>query len=155
MVTFEGAEHLSILEPICSPSLEDLIETTCNDIAKHIQTVSGNNIQIARMTLYFRCDNKMHLWLSFVSRMKVRDNAELKGSIVQDCLSPRLIAVPIGKSLDPLFLKNFMKQNTVLFLNKANCDKECCFCSDFREDEFPVKLRYILHFMLSGTWEIK
>jgi hypothetical protein len=48
-----------------------------------------------------------------------------------------------------------MKQNTVLFKNKANCDKECCFCADFQEDEFPVKLRYILHFMLSGTWEIK
>lgn len=56
MATFDGSFHLSITDPICSPFLEDLIDTTCANIASHIQTVSGGNIRISRMTLYFRID---------------------------------------------------------------------------------------------------
>ena len=50
MVTFEGPDHLSKLDPIRSPGLENLIEKTCHDIAHHIQCVSNGNITIARMS---------------------------------------------------------------------------------------------------------
>lgn len=56
LVTFEGAEHLSIADSISSPLLAQDLEQTCVNIVKHIQDVSGGTIQVQRMILYFKHD---------------------------------------------------------------------------------------------------
>ncbi|KAM3128080.1 hypothetical protein pb186bvf_019843 [Paramecium bursaria] len=70
--TFEGPEHLSIADSIASPILSADIEQICLNIVKHIQDVSGGNIQISRMVLFFKIDEKNRLWLLFSSGVKVR-----------------------------------------------------------------------------------
>jgi len=56
LVTFEGAEHLCISDSISSPLLAQDLEQTCVNIVKHIQDVSGGNIQLQRMVLFFKLD---------------------------------------------------------------------------------------------------
>lgn len=157
MVTFEGPDHLSQLEPICSPKLEMLIENTCNDIANHIQIVSGNNIQIAWMTLYFRCDKKTQLWLSFVSRLKVRNKSATNTGlpVSQDNLSPRLVAVPSHKSNEHNFCKNYMKQSNILKKHNINNNLECLLCNQMVENLYNLKYRCILEFLLSGNFNLE
>ncbi|CAD8090679.1 unnamed protein product [Paramecium sonneborni] len=72
LVTFEGPEHLSTTDSIASPILSSDIEQICLNIVKHIQDVSGGNIQISRMVLFFKIDEKNRLWLLFSSGVKVR-----------------------------------------------------------------------------------
>ncbi|CAD8093899.1 unnamed protein product [Paramecium primaurelia] len=72
LVTFEGPEHLSTTDSIASPILSADIEQICLNIVKHIQDVSGGNIQISRMVLFFKIDEKNRLWLLFSSGVKVR-----------------------------------------------------------------------------------
>jgi hypothetical protein len=43
------------------------------NIVKHIQEVSGGNIQIIRMVLYFKIDEENRIWLLFCTGIKVRD----------------------------------------------------------------------------------
>lgn len=85
--TFEGPDHLSVSESQNSPLQANEIEKICSNIVKHIGDVSGGNVQISRMTLYFKNDEENRLWLLFCSRLRVRDNAT-KGK--DNVLSPRL-----------------------------------------------------------------
>ena len=73
LVTFEGAEHLCTADSISSPLLAQDLEETCVNIVKHIQDVSGGNIQIQRIVLFFKLDTHNRLWLLFCTGLKVRE----------------------------------------------------------------------------------
>ena len=156
MVTFEGPDHQSVQDPIRSPTLENLIEKTCHDIAQHIQEVSGDNIQIARMSLYFRCDNNSQLWLSFVTRMKIRDTAKYSSNQpntneLPEQLSPRLIAVPNNIHVDEAFLKRYVRGEISINTNiKSKTSTNCVYCQELVEKLFPVQYRYIIQDILEG-----
>ena len=72
-MTFEGQEYLSQTDSISSPILSSDLEQICLNIVKHIQEVSGGNIQISRMNLFFKIDDKNRIWLLFCSGIKVRE----------------------------------------------------------------------------------
>ena len=71
--TFEGKEHLCITTPVISNTTIKSLTIIIENIAKHIIEVSGGNIHITSMTLYFKVDPSGRLWLLFCSRIKVRD----------------------------------------------------------------------------------
>ncbi|EGR30206.1 hypothetical protein IMG5_137950 [Ichthyophthirius multifiliis] len=73
LCTFEGPEYLAIQDSITSPILSADLEQICVNIVKHIQDISGGNIQISRMVLYFKLDDKNRLWLLFCTGLKVRE----------------------------------------------------------------------------------
>ncbi|CAD8047600.1 unnamed protein product [Paramecium sonneborni] len=71
--TFDGPEYLSVSDSISSPLLSSDLEQLCVNIVKHVQEVSGGNIQIIRMILYFKVDQDNRIWLMFCTGMKVKD----------------------------------------------------------------------------------
>jgi hypothetical protein len=71
--TFEGPEYLAIQDSILSPILSADLEQVCINIVKHIQDISGGNIQISRMVLYFKLDGNNQLWLLFCTSLKIRE----------------------------------------------------------------------------------
>lgn len=73
LVTFEGKENLVSSDSIASPILANDLEYSCLNIVKHIQEVTGGNIQISRMTLYFKLDNQNRLWLLYSTGITIRD----------------------------------------------------------------------------------
>ncbi|CAD8045622.1 unnamed protein product [Paramecium sonneborni] len=71
--TFDGPEYLSVSDSISSPLLSSDLEQLCVNIVKHVQEVSGGNIQIIRMVLYFKVDQDNRIWLMFCTGIKVKD----------------------------------------------------------------------------------
>jgi len=49
------------------------VEVACAKMINHVQIVSGNNIQVQRMVVYFKLDKKYQLWLQFCTGLKVRE----------------------------------------------------------------------------------
>ncbi len=60
-----------VLDSIVSPTLQKDIEHICLNIIKHIQEVSGGNIQISKMILYMKMDNNNRLQLLFCTDLRV------------------------------------------------------------------------------------
>lgn len=73
LITFEGKENLTNSDSIASPILANDLEYSCLNIVKHIQEVTGGNLQISRMTLYFKLDNQNRLWLLYSTGITVRE----------------------------------------------------------------------------------
>ncbi|KRX00119.1 hypothetical protein PPERSA_07226 [Pseudocohnilembus persalinus] len=73
VATFEGSEYLTESDSITSPILSSDIEQLCINIVKHIQDVSGGNILISRMVLFFKLDDKNRIWLQYCTNIKVRE----------------------------------------------------------------------------------
>ena len=71
--TFEGPVHLVENHKITSELQKGKLEQITDKISQHIIAVSGGNIHIVWMTLYFKMDKQGHWWLLFCSRIKVRD----------------------------------------------------------------------------------
>ena len=71
--TFEGDHYLVEVNSVVSKIAKRNIEKVCNSIIEHVTDVSGGNIQITWMTLYFKVVTSGELWLQFCSRVKVRD----------------------------------------------------------------------------------
>lgn len=82
LTTFEGAEHLSQSDSISTPLLVSDLEHTCLNIVKHIQIVTGGNIHVSKMVLYFKIDERNRLWLLFCTNLKFKDKSHLNTSKV-------------------------------------------------------------------------
>jgi len=79
LATFEGGEHLSNSDSISSPILASELEQTCLNIVKHVHSVTSGNVQISKMVLYFKLDDKNRLWLLFCTGLKLREKMQLPG----------------------------------------------------------------------------
>jgi hypothetical protein len=73
LVTYEGMEHFSETQPVASPSLVASIQLSCLSISDHIKMLTGGNVLITSMTLYFKEDSKGKLWLMFCTNLKLYD----------------------------------------------------------------------------------
>ena len=73
LVTFEGLEHNSNSEAVTVPSIVKEIQKTCLGISDHIRVVTGGNVSITRMTLYFKQDYSDQIWLLFCTSLKIFD----------------------------------------------------------------------------------
>ena len=80
--TFEGPEHLSTADSVSTPILASELEQTCVTIVKHINSVTSGNIQISKMVLYFKLDEKNRLWLLFCTNLKFREKGGLSNTKV-------------------------------------------------------------------------
>jgi hypothetical protein len=116
--TFEGPDHLSVSECLNSPLLANEIEKICLNIVKHIADVSGGNVQISRMTLYFKNDVSNRLWLMFCSRLRVRDNVN-KGN-KDNVQSPRLVMAKTNEfPPEQEFMKNIRINNGLVSMRNG------------------------------------
>jgi hypothetical protein len=73
LVTYEGMEHFSETQPVASPSLVANIQLSCLSISEHIRMLTGGNVLITSMTLYFKEDVEGKLWLMFCTNLKLYD----------------------------------------------------------------------------------
>ncbi len=63
MVTFDGADHLSDLVPVQRPQTVAGLKDGCRAIKEHIAGVGPFYLDVGRMVLYLREDNKRQIWL--------------------------------------------------------------------------------------------
>jgi len=89
--TFEGPIHLVNNVKITSTLAQNKLELVCNNISKHVVSVSGGNIHIIWMTLYFKMDNQGKWWLLYCSRIKVRDYFKKQHNEDKAVKSPRFV----------------------------------------------------------------
>lgn len=73
LVTYEGLEHCSETEAVASPSLVGSIQLACLSISEHIKKLTGGNVLITTMTLYFKEGSKGKLWLLLCTHLKLYD----------------------------------------------------------------------------------
>lgn len=73
LLTYEGMEYNSKLEPVTAPWIISEIQKTCIGIASHITAVTGGNVTISRMVLFFKQDKYDKIWMMYCSALKVLD----------------------------------------------------------------------------------
>ena len=73
--TFEGPEHLCESESVASSILSEELQKACLRMVNHIEVVSGNNIQLTKLVLYFKIDSQNCLWLLFCTGLKFRERS--------------------------------------------------------------------------------
>lgn len=61
LATFEGQEHWSKLEPLKNATLLQHIHQTCMSVIDHVFNVSGGNVKISSLILYFKVGPRNHL----------------------------------------------------------------------------------------------
>lgn len=73
LITYEGMEHNSVIEPVTAPWIIAEIQKICVHIAAHVTAVTGGNVTVTRMVLFFKQDKQDKLWLMYCSALKVMD----------------------------------------------------------------------------------
>ena len=73
LVTYEGMQYNSCLEPVTAPWIIAEIQKICLGIASHVTVVTGGNVTVTRMVLFFKQDKYDKLWLMYCSALKVMD----------------------------------------------------------------------------------
>ena len=73
LVTYEGIEHNSSFEPVTASWAISELQQICMNMSSHITAVSGGNVSITRMVLFFKHDENDRLWLMYCSALKVMD----------------------------------------------------------------------------------
>lgn len=136
--TFEGGQHLVEIKCVASDISKRNIEIVCDNISEHIIQVSGGNIQITWMTLYFKVDPQGNLWFQFCSSVKVRDYVNFlfknflqfkkKESEFQEIKSPRLMVLRKDKLSNYFNFFRSVKMNETNFGVVNSSDEEQKFC---------------------------
>jgi len=148
LVTFEGMEHFSHSDSIASPILASELEQTCLNIVKHVFAVTGGNIQISKMVLYFKLDDKNRLWLLFCTGLKLREKLNTQGGAVQKKKAERPLSpiMVISTRKDDNHQKQQVPSQYLLEdqVNQANADA-CLRCG--REDLlYDVKMKLLTEY---------
>lgn len=73
LVTYEGDEYNSNIEPVTSPWIINELQKICVGIAGHIAAVTGGNVTITRMVLFFKQDKHDKIWFMYCTALKVMD----------------------------------------------------------------------------------
>jgi len=73
VVTFEGAEHFTVLDSVTSPILTKDIQKLCKNIVDHAAKLT--KIRITKMTLHFKIDQYEHIWLLYTTGLQIYDSS--------------------------------------------------------------------------------
>ena len=155
--TFEGPEHYSTTESVSSPIIISEIESLCDRMISHIGVVTGGNIQISKMVVYFKVDKHNQLWLLYCTELKFRDKSNSLGN------DRALESVFLNKKREAgrspmMSIKEFERRKAKkppkvkaiyhIENERLNPDPSKCFnCDKAHEIElYGIKLQYIIHF---------
>lgn len=83
-VTFEGSDFLSEVTPVRGPTMVMQVHDIADGIVQHIAAVTGDKMQISRMALNFKVDDRDRLWLLFASSLRLRDELKVAKQLGQD-----------------------------------------------------------------------
>lgn len=72
-VTFEGPDFHSEMTPVRGPALASKVHEIAESIVQHVAAVTGDRIQVSRLTLNFKVDSKDRMWLLFASSVRLHD----------------------------------------------------------------------------------
>lgn len=125
--TFEGPEYICEAESLSSSLIAEEIQNTCLQIVKHIEIVSGDNISLTQLVLYFKVDPQGRLWLLFCTGVKFRERSDVYRAI---------------PSKMPGHLKNLRPESPVLKLKDHQRKKK-------PQNQPPKKIYYIEGEMLT------
>lgn len=73
LVTYEGMEHNSVFEPVAASWIINELQQICVNISSHITAVTGGNVTVTRMVLFFKHDENDKLWFLYCSALKIMD----------------------------------------------------------------------------------
>ncbi|CAD8141628.1 unnamed protein product [Paramecium pentaurelia] len=148
VATFDGPEYLIQGDSINSPLLSADLEQLCVNIVKHILEVSGGNIQIIRMVLYFKVDYENRIWLLFCTNIKVKDK-------FNDILQQPRVLSPIFRVLrkdqEPVSFAKEQAQTVIKINNQGEMQSLlyqfkniCSNCDRFSNQLYQLKLQFII-----------
>jgi len=132
IVTFEGAEHFSMLDSITSPALASDIQKICTNIAKHIKEINMGRVKISKMVLHFKIDPLERLWLLYTTGLRVIDkNNELK--IKMEILKDPILTIPKKRKMFlPDHAYNDPNQDRKMIQEELAKDNAMCInCGEF------------------------
>ncbi|CAK58493.1 unnamed protein product (macronuclear) [Paramecium tetraurelia] len=148
VATFDGPEYLIQADSINSPLLSADLEQLCVNIVKHILEVSGGNIQIIRMVLYFKVDYENRIWLLFCTNIKVKDK-------FNDIMQQQRVFSPIFRVLrkdqEPVSFAKEQAQTVIKINNQGEMQSLlyqfkniCSNCDRFSHQLYQLKLQFII-----------
>ena len=78
LVTYEGMEHNSTFEPVAATWIISELQQICTNISSHITSITGGNVTITRMVLFFKHDPSDKLFFLYCSALKIMDLNEIE-----------------------------------------------------------------------------
>lgn len=76
IATYEGLEAHSKAESVTTPQIVGDIQRICEGMVQHVRKVSGGNVDITRIIVYFRLDERDNLWLLYCGGVQIFDLEE-------------------------------------------------------------------------------
>lgn len=139
IATYEGLRQNCEIENISAPQLIAELQKICISIADHIKAVTGGNVSVTRMTLFFKQDENQKLWFQFCSCLKIFDlSLEEKEHLSYKPKELELTVPAHAKTkIFSKYVKYFeMTENRVL----------CVGCNTLMRKEvlYPIALRMVL-----------
>ncbi|CAG9311958.1 unnamed protein product [Blepharisma stoltei] len=145
LVTYEGLEHNSKIDSLSAPWLVEEVQRICLGIVDHIKAVTGGNVTVARMTLFFKQDADDLLWLQFCSSLKVFD---LTRSNKENEKMPQELILMISSLATEKKVKSSCK------FSEMRKNRELCVgCNHLVRSEYMhnISLRLVLKFSEIGN----
>lgn len=153
IATFEGSEHICEAESVASSFLSQQLQNACNNMVNHIEIVSGGNIQIVKLVVYFKLDSSNRLWLLHCTGVKFREKGELLST------THKLSKAKVPRNLSPILTLKDVKHG----VKKAELPKRkmyhiegemqaldlsvCFYCdSEGHLELYTIELEKILQF---------
>jgi len=133
LVTFEGPEHLSVLESITSPTLASDIQKLCKNIAGHIKKITNNKMEITKMCLHFKIDPWERIWLLYTTGLQVNER-NLDSIKPLFCFSKEpLLEIPKRKRLfsHKKIQRDRDQEKKIVQEQLANHNAICINCDEF------------------------
>ncbi|KAL1521379.1 hypothetical protein AB1Y20_021045 [Prymnesium parvum] len=73
-VSTDAQEHYTDMVPVKGPLVPRLVQTACREIVKHTAAISSGGINIKRMVINFKMDQKERLWLLWCTTLRYASN---------------------------------------------------------------------------------
>ncbi|CAG9334959.1 unnamed protein product [Blepharisma stoltei] len=144
LVTYEGLEHNSKIDSLSSPWLVEEIQKTCLGIVDHIKAVTGGNVTVTRMTLFFKQDCDDLIWFQFCSSLKVLDLTKQKKD---NCKVSHELILTISNIANEKKIKSTCK------FSELRKNRELCIGCDHlvrREYMYKILLKLVLKYSDAG-----
>jgi len=142
IATYEGLEAQSRAEAVTTPQIVGDVQKICEGMVQHVRKVSGGNVEITRMVVYFKQDERDQLWLLFCGGVQILDLEEERSKGPEKELE---------LSLPPIALSKHMPAGGEYHEMAAN--RLPCFSCNLltrQESLYPLSFRLVLSCLDSG-----
>ncbi|KRX07881.1 hypothetical protein PPERSA_10269 [Pseudocohnilembus persalinus] len=135
--TFEGPEYLMNQNQTVSPTIINDIDALCHNINQHIMDITGYNMQIQQMVLYFKLDYKNKLVFQFCTSLKLKSMARQQ----QKCQKYKLLS---PKMRTTQMIKQVQAIKGQVQIEKGFTQQFCSNCEKYYPELFDLQFLNIV-----------